>query len=87
MDGALAWDIQKWVNEQRDLGGQGTAVALSTYEVESLATYLSEKGWGAAKRDVSLGDVRGLLDKGRKIVDDLLGDPSRAHAPGKPADR
>lgn len=85
MDGALAWDIQKWVNQERDMGGQGTAPSLSTREVESLATFLSENGWGSAKRDVSLGDIKGLVNKARKFADDLLGEPSSE--PGKPADR
>lgn len=79
MDGALAWDIQRWNSEEK--GGLG----LSTPEIESLATYLSSKGWGSAKRDVSLGDVKGLITKARKFADDLLGEPSSE--PGKPADR
>ncbi|ACH62180.1 hypothetical protein MYRNA_213 [Mycobacterium phage Myrna] len=80
MDGALAWDIQKWNSEQ-------DRPTLSTAQVEGLATYLSDKGWGAAKRDVSLGDVRGLVEKGRKLVDDLLGEPRRADAPGQSTHR
>lgn len=79
MDGALAWDIQKWVQGQ-------PAPTLTVSQVESLAQHLTAKGWGAKHRDVSLGDVKGLLDKGRKMFDDLLGEPAREQ-PGKPADR
>ena len=79
MDGALAWDISKWNSQQPE------GMVMSVEQVERLATFLSEKGWGAKHRDVSLGDVKGLITKARKLADDLLGEPERAS--GKPADR
>ena len=87
MDGALAWDIQKWNDLQNadETLPAGRGGKLSVEQVESLATYLSAKGWGSAKRDVSLGDIKGLVNKARKFADDLLGEPSSE--PGKPADR
>lgn len=82
MDGALAWDIAKWSTDQ---DARTDDVVLTQSQIESLATYLSEKGWGAKHRDVSVGDLKGLVTKARKFADEILGEPERAS--GKPADR